>query len=267
MSFPPYTKTFHQASYAGIDPSRPELSTAGKVVVITGGGGGIGARIVHAFAKSGCTKIGIVGRTISSLSKTKEEVETAHSGVSVHTASADISDEKAVDAAFESIAKAFGKIDIVIGNAGYLPDLTPIADADTEEWFRGMLINVKGAVILCKTFLKHASQTPTLVHVSSGGCHIPAMPSNSAYAVSKMASARAMEYFAAENPQMRVHNLHPGVVQTEMAKKSSGGGIEFKFDDSKILNSFLQLCHVGAMMLICIISRTASFFCCLARKS
>jgi NAD(P)-dependent dehydrogenase (short-subunit alcohol dehydrogenase family) len=241
MAFPPYTKIFHTASYPGIDPSRPDLSTAGKVVLITGGGSGIGPRIAHAFATSGCTKIAIVGRTVASLEKTKQEIEGAHAGVTVHTATADIADVNAVNEAFESASKALGKIHIVIGNAGYLPDTKLIAQADTEEWFKGMTINVQGTLNLAKAFLNYAAEKPTFVHVSTGGCHIEPMPTNSGYAVSKLAAARLMEYFAFENPQVRVHNIHPGVVMTDMYKKSSEGGMEFQFDDSKLPECLLPL--------------------------
>src|SRR5690242_10960013 len=136
MAFLPYTKTFHTTSYSSIDPSRPELSTAGKVVLITGGDSGIGPRIAHAFATSGATKIAILGRTISSLEQTKQEVEAAHAGVTVHTLVADISDETSVSEAFEGISEALGKIDILISNAGYFPDTKLIAEADVEEWFK-----------------------------------------------------------------------------------------------------------------------------------
>ncbi|KAI4952342.1 hypothetical protein J4E91_002811 [Alternaria rosae] len=238
MAFPPYTKTFHTATYPSIDPSRPDLSTAGKVVLITGGGSGIGPRIAHAFATSGCTKIAIVGRTVASLEKTKQEIEGAHAGVTVHAGTADIADANAVNKAFESASKALGKIHVVIGNAGYLPDTKPIAQADPEEWFKGMTINVKGTLNLARAFLNYAAEKPTFVHVSTGGCHIEPMPANSGYAVSKLAAARLMEYFAFENPQVRVHNIHPGVIQTDMYQKSSEGGLDFQFDDIELPASF-----------------------------
>lgn len=241
MAFPPFTKTFHTASYAAIDPSRPDLSTAGKVILITGGGSGIGPRIAHAFATSGCTKIAIVGRTIASLEKTKQEIERAHAGTTVHVETADIADTIAVNKAFESVSNALGKIDIVIGNAGYLPDTKPIAEADTEEWFRGMTINVKGTLNLAKALVNYGADKPTFVHVSTGGCHIEPMPANSGYAVSKMAAARLMEYFAFENPQIRCHNIHPGVIMTNMHEKSSAVGLDFQFDDSKLSDCLLSV--------------------------
>jgi len=57
MAFPTFTKTWHTSPYAAISATRPELSTAGKSIFITGGGSGIGPGIAHAFATSGAKKI------------------------------------------------------------------------------------------------------------------------------------------------------------------------------------------------------------------
>ena len=133
MAFPTYTKTFHTKFYDAVSPSRPEVSTVGKVVLVTGGGAGLGPRIVHAFATSGSTKIAILGRTASTLDSTKIEVEAQHPGVKVLTFVADIVDKGAVTAAFESTKKEFGPIDILISNASVLPDAEPIATANIDE--------------------------------------------------------------------------------------------------------------------------------------
>lgn len=133
MAFPPYTKTFHTKFYNAISPSRPELSTAGKVVLITGGGSGIGPRVTHAFAASGATRIAILGRTASSLLSTKEDVESQYPGSKVLTFVADITDKAAVTSAFEETKKQFGAIDIFISNAAYLPNGESIATADVDE--------------------------------------------------------------------------------------------------------------------------------------
>jgi NAD(P)-dependent dehydrogenase (short-subunit alcohol dehydrogenase family) len=81
---------------------------------------------------------------------------TAHAGVTVHISVADISDECAVNKAFEDIGKALGKVlgkvNVLVSNAGYLPDTNPIAETDVEEWFRRMTLNFKGSLIPFKSF-------------------------------------------------------------------------------------------------------------------
>lgn len=234
MAFPSYTKTFHNLAYPAISPTRPELSTAGKVVLITGGGSGIGPRITHAFATSGATKIVIIGRTESSLLSTKKEVESQHPGVNVLTFKADITDRTAVFNAFESAKKTFGPIDILVSNAAYLPDMEPLATANVDEFFKGFEVNVKGNLILAQAFVANSSEKPTLIHISTGGAHAPALAAGiGAYAISKLAAAKLMDYVAFENPNVRIMTVHPGVLASDMNNKSMEGGLILPFDDGE----------------------------------
>lgn len=234
MALPSYTKTFHNEFYPAIDPARPELSTAGKVVFITGGGSGIGPRITHAFATSGSTKITIIGRTESSLLSTKKEVEAQHPGVKVLAIVADIVDVPAVKKAFEETKKQFGPVDILVSNAAYLPDIVPLATSDIDEFFKGFEVNVKGNLILYQAFIANSSQKPTLIHISTGGAHVPPiMAGMGAYAVSKIAASKLTDYFGMENPNVRVMTIHPGVVKSSMNDKSREAGFELPYDDGE----------------------------------
>jgi len=235
MSFPKYTKTFHHETYPAIDPSRPESSTAGKVVVITGGGSGIGKQMAHAFAVSGSTKIAILGRTMATLKETENEVRQLHPSVQIIPYLADIAEVDAVAKALSETEKALGKIDVLVSNAAYLPQPGPLIEADIEEWFRGMTINVKGVLILAQQFLEHCTPKPIFINVSTGGCHIPPMSEGvSSYAASKLATAKMMEYFAHETPHVRVHNIHPGVIKSDMAQKAADNGQSLIFDESEL---------------------------------
>ena len=236
MGFPSYTKTFHTEAYPAISPSRPELSTKGKVVLVTGGGSGLGPRIVHAFATSGSTKITIIGRTESTLLSTKKEVEAQHPGVKVLTFIADIVDAAAVNKAFEETKKELGPIDILVANAGYLPDIEPLAKADVDEFWKGMEINVKGTLILSQAFAANASGSSTLISINTAGAHVPPlMPGMGGYIVSKIAASKLADCFASENPSVRVMTVHPGALKTDMNAKAVAAGLELPYDDGKFV--------------------------------
>lgn len=68
-------------------------------------------------------------------------------------------------------------------------------DADTEEWFKGITINVKGVLVLVQQFLKHCTPDPIFINVSSGVCHIsPVAEDISSYMASKLATAKMKEF-------------------------------------------------------------------------
>jgi NADP-dependent 3-hydroxy acid dehydrogenase YdfG len=131
--FPAPVTKWHNDTYDAIDPKRPELSMAGKIVVITGAGAGIGRETVRAFASAGATSIHILGRTESTLAETKEIVQKDVPGVSISLHTADVVDEIAVRKA----ASEVGSWDILISNAGYLPAKNPIQEVDLNDWWLG----------------------------------------------------------------------------------------------------------------------------------
>ena len=113
-------KTWHSISYPAIDHSRPELNAKGKTVVVSGGGTGVGAAIVKAFAAAGAPQIAIFGRRKNVLEATKAETEKAYPSTHVSTFTADITKASDVDAAFDQIGRKLGKIDVFVSNSGFL---------------------------------------------------------------------------------------------------------------------------------------------------
>ena len=220
MSFPSLTKTFRHDVYPSIDPTNPALSASGKTVLITGAGQGIGAAIVRAFSQAKAANIVLLGRRASTLSETKAAVEALRSNASrLHVFEADITDAPRIHAVFAEVAATIGKIDVYVANAGYQPGNGAVAGASVEDFVRGFDVNVKGGLIAAQAFLAHAAPNATLVNVSTGAVHVPPM-APAGYVGSKLAQVSLMDFVAAENPGLRVFNMSPGIVQTEMSTKS-----------------------------------------------
>jgi NAD(P)-dependent dehydrogenase (short-subunit alcohol dehydrogenase family) len=235
MSLPKFTKTWHSDVYDAINPTRPELSAKGSLVVITGGGSGIGPKIAEAFAQAHAANIAILGRTEKTLLSTKTFLESKYDA-KVHTFVADISDAAAVNETFKSIS-ALGHIRFFVNNAGYLPNIGTIKDSDADEWLQGHEINVKGSFLVTRGFLRGAASNAVLINVSSAIAHVPAVPGHSAYSVSKLASTKFFEYVQLEHPEIRVINFHPGVIKTNMAQKAKAqSGIEWPLDKGQSFN-------------------------------
>lgn len=238
MDFPTVTKLTHNAPYPSISPTRPELSVAGKTILITGGSAGVGANVAEAFAQAGSKKIALLGRTLKTLESTAASLKAAHTALEILTLVADITDKAAVDAAFAKTKATFGHIDVLISNAAYLPDILLIKDCPVDEWWSGMEINVKGSLILAQALLANLDTSiekeTVVVDVSSPPAHLPPWPKLSSYAVSKVAALKLWDYVAAESEnKVRVIHVAPGVVKTNMNKKATASGMEFPYDDRK----------------------------------
>ncbi|KAI2640444.1 NAD(P)-binding protein [Hypomontagnella submonticulosa] len=238
-----YTKTQHSMPYAAISPSLPQLSAVSKSVLITGGSTGIGKATALAFLAAGCRSLALTGRRAALLSATTAEIKDQYPEAQVLIFAVDITDISGMDAAFKSARSKLGSLDVVVNNAGYQPTLKTLAATDLDEWWRGFEINVKGAAVVAQCVAKYAAGDAVVLHLGTAGALFPAAmaPPMSAYAASKLASVKVMEYFGAENKGMRVISVHPGVVpDTEggqrMVKES---GMDWPGDDINLPAHFL----------------------------
>lgn len=232
-----YTKAFHHDTYPAISPSRPELSAAGKTIVISGGGRGLGTGIVEAFAQAGAAQIIVMGRSLDTLRAIASSIEAAHPSTKIAAVAADVSSDGDMARAFAEIRRLSpAGVDVLVANAGYLPTVTPVpaalvededgGAAATAEWWRGFEVNVKGLYLQARHFLAAARKgedgsQPVFVNISAAGAHLhPAMHGFSPYAASKLGAARLVETLQVENEGLRFYNVHPGCVKSDMMTKS-----------------------------------------------
>lgn len=226
-----FTKTWHSKPYPQISPSRPELSAKGKTVFVTGGGTGIGKATAIAFAQAGAKAVAIFGRRVEKLESAAEEIRQANPQTLVVCESIDLTQFADVKRGFQNaIEKINGKVDVFIGNAAIQPRLADVVGYDEEslnEAIRGNLGSAFNAIQVIMPLLEeHAS----ILNITSGIAHIDAMPRVWSYAVTKAATTKMFDYLQAENPKLRVFNVQPGVIATELnAPTGFAGQDEGKF--------------------------------------
>ncbi|KAI8632394.1 cellulase signal transduction associated dehydrogenase [Xylariaceae sp. FL1651] len=250
------TKIQHSTPYASISPTLPSLSAAGKTMLITGASSGIGLATARAFLEAGCKRIALVSRRVRLVSATADELRARFPGSKILVFEADVQDAGALEAAFLQSSRpkhgeegeGVGVVDVVINCAGYMPSLAPLASnttttpaGDLADWWRAFEVNVLGAATLARAILSHASPGAVVLQLGTAGALFPAQLPMSAYAVSKLALVKLMEYFGAEKPGLRVVTVHPGVIpETEGGQKMvKESGVEWPGDDIDLPAHFL----------------------------
>ncbi|TFB01148.1 Short chain dehydrogenase andI [Trichoderma ghanense] len=243
MAPPPlsYTKVTHSTSYPAISPSSPALSTNGKVVLITGASGGIGRATAASYAVSGPRALILLGRRSDALAETAALVQSKNAGVAVQTHTVELCDAPAVRDVFNNVAAEFGGIDIVIHAAGVLAPVVPLVEADPTTFLDGYKTTVVGTLVVAQAaVLANKEKEFTLINLTTAGILFPPFPGMGAYVSSKMAAVKLLQSFAAENPQVRLHNVHPGFLDTAMsAQLSKTTKLPFDYDDISLPADFL----------------------------
>jgi NAD(P)-dependent dehydrogenase (short-subunit alcohol dehydrogenase family) len=188
----------------------------GRVVVVTGGNGGIGLAMGRAVAEAGAS-VAVWGRNEEKNQRAVEELEAA--GAVVMSVVVDVSDEDEVDAATGATLDRFERIDTLIANAGVsLPG--PIHTLPLEQWRAVMSINLDGAFLCFRAAAAHMIERGgggALVGVSSTSA-IHGAAGNEAYSASKTALLGLVRGLAVELARhgIRANSLMPGWTETEM---------------------------------------------------
>jgi len=119
-------------------------------------------------------------------------------------------------------------------NASYLPDIAEVISSDVNDSWEGFEVNVKGASIITRAFiLNSVAKGAVIVNASSTVAHFQFLPGYSSYCSSKAAALKMFDYLAGENDGIRAMNCHPGVLDTDMGRKSAKSVKPVAYDDSK----------------------------------
>ncbi|KAF2199993.1 NAD(P)-binding protein [Delitschia confertaspora ATCC 74209] len=229
--YPSFTPTWRNDVYPAIDPTQPELSQAGKTVIITGAGSGIGRETAIAFATAGAKHVALLGRTSSTLLETQKLISESSTTASVYPV--DVTDEARV----KKVAEAVGNWDILILNAGHISAPAYIAQSSVDEYWKNYETNVKSILIAASAFFPTAVPSGAAVYAVTAGALVmpPKMTAGlSGYLTSKLAQIKIMEYLAVENPNMFFSTVHPGMIDTGIFRASGASPESLPMDTAKL---------------------------------
>jgi len=202
-------------------PHPPRL--VDRLALITGATRGIGRAVALAYARQGAHLI-LVGRTAGALEEVDDEVREFGRPATLLTLN--LNDLDRIDALGPTIFQRWGKLDILVGNAGVLGPLSPLGHVTAEAWKDVIDLNLNSNWRLIRTLdpLLRRSEAGRAIFVTSGAAlnrHAYWGP----YAVSKAGLEALVQTYAAEmvNTNVRANLISPGPVRTAMRAKAFPG--------------------------------------------
>lgn len=202
-----------------------------KVVIITGASSGIGEATAKKLAKEGA-KLVLMARSEDKLEKLKNEIEDE--GGKALVASGDVVKRKDFDDAVKNAVKEFGKVDVLINNAGLMP-LSYIEKLKTDEWEQMVDVNIKGVLNGVAAVLPQLKENKGghIINISSMAAH-RYFPGGAVYCATKTAVkmfSEGLRQELAPKYGINVTSIEPGAVATNLTDTITDEDIKEKMQD------------------------------------
>jgi 3-oxoacyl-[acyl-carrier protein] reductase len=202
----------------------------GKVAIVTGGSRGLGKAVATVLLERGAHVV-LTARDPESLHSTAHQLvaSTVSTDQQVVSIAADVARPADVARLVQQTEQAFGRVDILVCNAGVYGPMGLIEDIDWQEWVKAIEINLLGTVLCCRAVvpIMRRQRAGKIITLSGGGATQP-LPRISAYAASKAAVVRFTETLAEElhGTGIDVNAVAPGALNTRLLDEVLGAGPE-----------------------------------------
>lgn len=193
-------------------------NVTGKIVLITGASSGIGEATARELANAGAT-VFLGARRTDRLESLVADI--AKGGGVACARRLDVTSRESTAAFAQEALDTFGRIDVMINNAGVMP-LSPLASLKVDEWDRMIDVNIKGVLYGIAAVLPamNTQGAGHIINISSiGGLQVS--PTAAVYCATKFAVRAISDGLRLENDRIRVTSVCPGVVESELADSIS----------------------------------------------
>lgn len=199
---------------------------AEKVALVTGAGSGIGKATALAFARYGAS-VGVLSRTEEEVEALAREIRSL--GGAALPLVADVTHEASMRNSVEQLVGAFGRLDVVVANAGVNGVWAPIEDLTPAEWDETIAINLRGTYLtlhLTVPYLKQAGEGAIVIVSSINGTRTFTTPGATAYSATKAAQVAMAQQLALElgKARIRVNAVCPGSIETSIDENTEHRG-------------------------------------------
>jgi NAD(P)-dependent dehydrogenase (short-subunit alcohol dehydrogenase family) len=199
---------------------------AGKVVFNTGAASGIGLAMAQAFARQGAHLM-LLDLDEAGLKRVRSELQAAHPDVRVETCVASITDPLAVEDAMQKTVEIFGRLDVLLNNAGISMN-KPSLEVTPEEWRRTIDIDLSGIFFCCQSAARRmilGGGGVMLATASMWG--LASSARRTAYCAAKAGVVSLCKSLAVEWAEhgIRVNAICPGYIQTALVSDLVGRGV------------------------------------------
>ena len=227
----------------------------GRIALVTGASRGIGAAVARRYAAEGATVV-LAARTVGGLEETDDAIQAearaaGRTPVPATLVPIDLALGDNIDRMALAVAERFGRLDVVVGNAGMYGPQMPTAQIEPANWERTFSVNLTAnwrLIRACEPLLRASASGRAIFVTSAITRHVDRAAYKACYTVTKVALEALVRVWAAEleKTPIRVNIINPGGVRTEMHAEAWPGLDPMNFPPPEaVTETFVELAEAS----------------------